>query len=127
VSDDDRPFRVHGTIREEESGAPIPNLLVRAFDRDFVFDDTLGETTTDGNGAFQLHFTQRAFRDLREEWPDLYLRVYDRRNGRQVFHTRRAIRWDAGPDQRYDIVIRSSRLGRSPSREPGALPPRRRP
>jgi hypothetical protein len=102
VSDDDRPFRVHGTIREEESGAPIPNLLVRAFDRDFVFDDTLGETTTDGNGAFQLHF-------------------------RQVFHTRRAIRWDAGPDQRYDIVIRSSRLGRSPSREPGALPPRRRP
>jgi hypothetical protein len=114
VSDDDRRFLVHGTIREEESGAPLPNLLVRAFDRDLLFDDALGETTTDRNGDFHLHFTRRAFRDVREKWPDIYLRVYDRRDGREVLHTRHAIRWNVRTAQRYDLTIPRVRLGRCP-------------
>jgi hypothetical protein len=108
--DDDRVFLLYGTIREEESRKPLPNLLVRAFDRDLVLDDSLGETTTDGNGSFRLQFTRRAFRDVREEWPDVYLRVFDRHSGRQIYHTRDLVRWNVRVDQHYDITICRSEL-----------------
>jgi hypothetical protein len=70
-------FRVQGTVEEAESGRPLSRHIVRAFDKDLLFDDELGTAITDEEGRFLIQFTQDAFRDFMELSPDVYLRVYD--------------------------------------------------
>jgi hypothetical protein len=58
VDEQDREvFRIVGTIGEEETGRPLGDPIVRAFDRDVIFDDKVG------------------FADVGESAPDPYLRV----------------------------------------------------
>ncbi len=47
-------MRIVGTIVEEESGKPLAGLQVRAFDKDFLFDDKLGTAVTDAAGSFTI-------------------------------------------------------------------------
>ena len=35
-------FKIHGKVIEKETGKGIPNLKVKAFDKDLLFDDVLG-------------------------------------------------------------------------------------
>jgi hypothetical protein len=98
-------FRVHGTIEEEETGRPLADLIVRAFDRDLIFDDIVGFATTDADGRFEIRFNRQAFRDVRESQPDLYLRVYDRSGIREIHQTTDAIRWNASRSERYRLRI----------------------
>ncbi|MEE8474421.1 MAG: hypothetical protein V3T01_03660 [Myxococcota bacterium] len=98
-------FRVAGTIEEEETGRPLANLIVRAFDRDLIFDDNVGYTTTDDDGRFEIRFTRQAFQDIVESQPDLYLRVFDRSGIREIHQTTDAIRWNASPSERYRLRI----------------------
>ena len=93
-------FRVRGTIEEAETGRPLGGLIVRAFDRDLVFDDKLGFATSDDEGRFEIRFGVEAFRDLRESRPDLYLRVYDAEGTGLLHETTDAIRWNASQDVR---------------------------
>ena len=39
-------MRVVGTVLEEESGRPLEGLVVRAYDKDILFDDRLGSVST---------------------------------------------------------------------------------
>ena len=108
-------FRILGTIEEEETGRPLADLVVRAFDRDLIFDDTVGFATTDDDGRFEIRFHRRAFRDVAESRPDLYLRVFDASGSREIHQTRDAIRWNASPSERYRLRIPARAL-----RPPGA-------
>ena len=103
-------FRVLGTIEEEETGRPLANLIVRAFDRDLIFDDKVGFTTTDDDGRFEIRFNRQAFRDVGESQPDLYIRVYDRSGIREIHRTTDAIRWNASPSERYRLRIPAQAL-----------------
>lgn len=103
-------FRVHGVIREKETGRPLAELVVRAYDKDVVSDDYLGFATTDEDGRFRITFRTEDFRDVWEESPDVYLRIFDRQGQRELHSTRRAIRWNAGPDERYDVEVPAARL-----------------
>jgi hypothetical protein len=107
-------WRVHGTVVEEDTDRPLAGLIVRAFDRDLVFDDKLGFTTTDASGHFEIRYTSDRFRDLWEARPDLYLRVFSADGTHLVHETVDAVRWGAGTDERYRIVV-----------PPRALDPRR--
>jgi hypothetical protein len=98
-------FRVLGTIEEEETGRPLADLVVRAFDRDLVLDDKLGFATTDADGRFEIRFDRKDFRDLGESRPDLYLRVYDRSGTREIHQTADAIRWNASASETYRLRI----------------------
>ena len=102
---DPREFRVHGTVEEAETGRPLAGLIVRAFDRDLVFDDKIGFATTDGDGRFEIRFGADAFSDWREARPDLYLRVFDAEGIDVVQETRDAIRWNASPDEEFRIRV----------------------
>lgn len=102
---DQDDFRIVGTIEEEETGRPLANLIVRAFDRDLIFDDKVGYTTTDDDGRFEIRFNREDFSDVRESRPDLYLRIYDRSGIREIHQTTDAIRWNASPSERYRIRI----------------------
>ena len=108
-------FVILGTIQEQETRRPLPNLIVRAFDRDWFSDDKVGYTTSDDDGGFEIRFGPEAFRDFVEARPDLYLRVYDQSGTRLLHETTRAIRWNAAHEEHYEVLI--------PAR---ALDPRRR-
>ncbi len=109
-------FRIIGTLAEEETGRPLPNLIVRAFDRDLIVDDKVGFATTDDDGRFEIRFGPEMFREVFESRPDLYLRIYDQAGTRLLYETTDAIRWNAEHLERFEVKI--------PAR---ALDPLRRP
>jgi len=71
---------VYGRIAYSDTGRPAVGVRVTAMDADFLFDDKLGETTTDEDGRFNISYDVRKFRDLFERAPDIYLVVRDRRD-----------------------------------------------
>jgi hypothetical protein len=98
---DRESFTAIGTIEEAETGRPLPNLVVRAYDRDMVFDDRVGLATSDEDGRFQIRFHRRNFGDVWESQPDLYLCNFDPPGTRELYHTRDSIRWNASAHETY--------------------------
>jgi hypothetical protein len=96
-------FRVEGIVEDAETGRALAGLIVRAFDKDLLFDDDLGSCTTDSLGRFLIRFTEDAFRDFAETTPDLYLRVFDSR-GEQLLHQTPVLE-DFGSDETFRIRI----------------------
>ena len=107
------PFRVHGSVVEDESGRPLAGMLVRAYDEDVLVDDFLGEARTDAAGRFEVVFTEVQFMDFHETRPDLYLRVFDASGGRLLHTTERAVRFDAGPQEYFELRIPRERVAES--------------
>jgi hypothetical protein len=103
-------FRVSGTIVEDETGRPLADLIVRAFDRDLIADDRLGFATTDAEGSFEIRFERSAFSSGVEAQPDLYLRIYEPTGIRQLHETTDAIRWDASASEHYQLRISARAL-----------------
>jgi Transthyretin-like family len=104
-------MRVVGTVVEEESGRPLEGLVVRAFDKDILFDDRLGSVHTNASGAFEISYTETQFRDFNETQPDLYVKVFDA-SGKKLLHsTKKDVRWGAEVLERYEIRIPRAKLG----------------
>jgi class 3 adenylate cyclase len=105
-------FTILGMLRESESGRALSNLIVRAFDKDLVVDDSLGDAITDESGRFEIRFTDEFFGDLFEQHPDIYLRIVEPAGGREVLTTRETIRWNAGALETFDLAIPREKLER---------------
>jgi hypothetical protein len=103
-------YRVAGVVREAGSGRPLLDLVVRAYDEDFLSDDFLGECRTNADGRFAIVFTQVEFRDVIESRPDLYLIVLDADGERALVSTRSEVRKNAGVEERYVIEIPAQAL-----------------
>jgi class 3 adenylate cyclase len=103
-------FAIVGILRERESGRALVGHVVRAFDKDLVFDDYLGEAVTDAAGRFEILFTDEQFADLFEQQPDVYLRVYDPSGSQELESTERAVRWNAGTVETFELEIPAERL-----------------
>lgn len=108
TSGGERRFVVTGCVVELETGRPLRDLVVCAFDQDPISDDALGVATTDEDGRFAIRFTEARFRELFETRPDLFLRVYDR-SGARVLH-------DGAPLVRRGAGLREDFLVRVPAR-----------
>jgi hypothetical protein len=106
-------MRVYGTVVEEESGTPVIGVRVRAYDKDLIFDDKLGDTLTNAKGEFDISYSEVHFRDLNETAPDVYVRVYDAGGKKILYTTEKAVRWSAAVSERFDIKIAKARLGAS--------------
>ena len=106
-----RVFVVRGVVEELESGRPLAELVVRAFDKDLVLDDSLGYASTDAAGRFAIRFDTSRFQDFREQRPDLFLRVLDPSGTRLLLETSDAIRWDAKLVEEYRLRIPARLLG----------------
>ena len=105
-------MRIVGTIVEEESGKPLAGLQVRAFDKDFLFDDKLGTAITDEAGNFRIVYSALDFSllpDL-ETVPELYVRVYDATRKKLLHSTEKAIRKGLQVEERFDIKIPKAKL-----------------
>lgn len=102
-----RRFRIRGTLRERGTGRPLPGHVVRAFDKDHLFDDELGRSVSDPGGAFEIRFSE-GFRDLFETRPDVYLRIFDPSGRRELLSTEEAVRWNAGAEESFELEIPTS-------------------
>jgi hypothetical protein len=103
-------MRVIGTIVEQGSKKPLQGLRVRAFDKDWVLDDKLGDALTDAAGRFEIAYTEVQFRDLEETLPDVYIRVYDATGKKLLYSSEKAVRRNAQVTERYDIEIPKAKL-----------------
>ncbi|HLT90396.1 MAG TPA: hypothetical protein VKZ85_05555 [Woeseiaceae bacterium] len=103
-------MRVIGTIVEDESGKPLSGLRVRAYDKDLVFDDDLGEATTDAEGNFEIDYMEAQYRDINETQPDVYVRVFDASGTKLLYSTEKAVRRSAQVTEHFDIRIPREKL-----------------
>jgi hypothetical protein len=78
---------------------------VRGYDKDLLFDDDLGQTRTDAQGRFVIEFTDQQFRQVFDQRPDVYLRVFDAEGRRELFSTRREVRRNAGEHEHFEIEL----------------------
>jgi hypothetical protein len=109
---DERTFVVRGVVEELETGRPLAELVVRAFDKDLLVDDALGYASSDAAGRFEIRFGTHGFRDLREERPDLFLRLFDPSGTRLLLETSDAVRRDAKLVEEYRLRVPARALGR---------------
>lgn len=105
-------MRVIGTVVEQESGKPLEGMRVRAYDKDLVFDDDLGEAVTDAAGHFELSYSEYQYRDLNETQPDVYVRVYNADGSKLLYSSEKAVRRSAQVTERFDIRIPREELAR---------------
>jgi len=92
-------------VREENSGRPLESLLVQAYDKDVVFDDFLGSAHTDSNGRFEIHYTELDFRDVIEQRPDVYVRVFDPSGKTELLSTIKT-----RIEEHFDIAIPAAKI-----------------
>lgn len=98
-------FRISGVVVEHGSGRPLAGLVVRAFDKDRLYDDLLGAAMTDAEGRFELLYSGEDFQELFESRPDIYLRVYDASGRNEIHTTESSVRWGAGRDEQFTVEI----------------------
>ncbi len=51
-----------GRVIVAGTGTAVPNVIVRAFDNDWIQDDPLGQATTDSTGHFRIDYTSATFK-----------------------------------------------------------------
>jgi hypothetical protein len=104
------PYRIRGSVVEEETGHPLGGLLVRAYDQDVLVDDFLGEARTDAAGHFEMVFTEVQFMDFHETRPDLYLQVFDASGAKLLRSTQDQVRSNAELQEHFEVRISRGKL-----------------
>ncbi len=102
-------YEIVGRVLELESQQGVPGVTVSAFDKDLMFDDLLGEVMTDPEGGFKIEYDEKAFKNLFENAPDVYLLA--KTSSGDVLHTTNdAIRFNATPREEFTIEIEGETL-----------------
>lgn len=79
-----RLFRVYGIVTDAKHNV-VPNLIVRAFDRDLRSEQLLGEGKTNAEGHYTIMYTAEQFRRAEKKHADLAIKVMAR-DGKQVLY-----------------------------------------
>lgn len=66
---------VRGTVRHTD-GSVLPDIIVRAFDRDLRAEALLGQTVTDAGGFYEINYSTRHFCRAEKPQADLIIRLY---------------------------------------------------
>jgi len=101
---------VRGQVTDE-NGQGLAGLIVSVYDRDLIFDDRLGETTTDENGNFRFVYHAEDFRDIIEQRPDIFVRVLNQKR-KTIYTSQDAVRCEASRIEEFEITIESGKITR---------------
>ena len=110
-------FRVKGVVRVRETGQPLAGLIVRAYDKDLLYDDLLGDTKTDASGRFAIRYAGSDFQELSDRHPDIYFKILDASGERVIHSTAESIRWNAGTVEYFEIEIPQHKIAPSKERD----------
>ncbi len=80
-----RLFSVRGTVLDADGKAAI-GVRVQAYDRDLRSEELLGQTTTDLNGSYIIHYGPGQFARAEKKFADLSVKVLDR-NGKTPLYS----------------------------------------
>ena len=75
-------YIVQGTVRTRP-GHVVPDLVIRAFDKDLRSEELLGEAATSIDGTFEITYTSKQFRKAEARTADLVVRAF-KSTGAQV-------------------------------------------
>lgn len=103
ISVDPNIWTIWGIVTDNNND-PVKDLILSLYDKDLIFDDILGTTKTDGKGNFIFRFETKAFRDLFEKKPDIYIKVMDE-NGKNLYTSKKAVRLNVGQVEEFNIQI----------------------
>lgn len=106
-------MRVLGIVKEKESGKPISDLLVCAFDKDLLRSDFLGKTKTNSEGKFIIEYDSKIFKELMDKNPDIYIEIYHGKNAevfsqkrvKPIYSTKKSIRYSASSSEKFYLEI----------------------
>lgn len=106
-------MRVIGIVKEKESGGPLSGLFVRAFDKDIMHHDFLGEAVTGADGKFTIEYESKDFQELVDRNPDIYVEVHGKprvegkknKRTRPIYTTRKSVRHNASSSEKFYIEI----------------------
>jgi protocatechuate 3,4-dioxygenase beta subunit len=101
----DKPWVVSGVVTDAD-GQPVAGVMVRLFDRDRKYDDKLGAALTNEKGEYKVTYVMQDFSEGPEPGADLYLVVTDEA-GKELYTSEENIRYDAGPEEKFDIQIKA--------------------
>lgn len=103
-------FQVTGRVYEAESGLGIPNLFVKAFDKDLIKDDILGEASTNNEGYFEIQYSEQTFNNQFEGNPDLYIVVKTSDRSHVLYTNKKDYRREASTCEVFEVAIPQSTL-----------------
>jgi hypothetical protein len=111
-------MRIVGLIREKESGRPLSDLVVCAYDKDFLRSDLLGKTETQSDGRFTIEYDSSDFKEPLEKNPDIFLKVFSKKDAlnlnkkrvKPIYSTKDSIRYSASSSEKFYIEIPRKKL-----------------
>jgi hypothetical protein len=106
----DKPLVVRGTIVYAD-GKAFNEGLVRAYDKDLRREELLGESETDGQGRYEIHYGPVQFSRAEKDSADLLVRAMSRK-GEEVAHS--PILFNAQPEETIDLTV-GNEVYRGPS------------
>ncbi len=95
---------VRGTVSDARQH-PLPNLIVRAFDRDLRSEQLLGEITTDARGSYEIPYTPGHFKRAEKQSADIAVKVFARDGSLLYEPDMEHIVFNAPADARIDITV----------------------
>ena len=86
-------YHINGRVIDRKYRSGIPRLRVETWDKDFILDGFVGNTTTDSDGAFQIIFEESYFQEIfLDRQPDLYFKIFS--EGTLIRSTEDSVLWN---------------------------------
>jgi hypothetical protein len=99
-------------VVEPKSGRGVPGVVIAAFDKDAVFDDFLGEVMSTPTGEFRLVYSERQYKWLFDQKPDLYVKVKTT-DGRELLSTKGTTRFSASEKEEFRLELAADVLDKA--------------
>lgn len=112
-------FIIKGRVIDKTTGNGIENITVKAYDKDLIFDDFLGEAITNAKGEFILQFAKKEFFEwIIDKTPDIYLRLYNKEQ-KLIYSSKNNVLYNVGKETHLDIELDGSESNQKFFRDQG--------
>lgn len=95
---------VYGRVLSEEL-KPLPQVIVRVFDKDLRHEEPLGDSTTDAEGKYRIEYEPIPPRAEGIPTADVIVRAYQRTAKGEVALATSRVRFQASANEQVDVIV----------------------